>query len=218
MASSVMSAMKGWLPKSMVSESGSNRAQNSAGPTHQPDRNPGAGRDPGLDIGGLHPEALFRAQGHRHGGRTGLGNQALIGRIKRVTDQHLIARLHQRSQHGIKDGLGAGQAHDLIAPDLAATTRGIARGKGSDEARFAPAVGIAGPSRGHRPDSLGGEFGRGRHVGLTDGKFDDVVTGGFHLAGAGVQRPFGAAKSGKAFSDGSVFHDTGFRNSGSLEV
>ena len=33
----------------MVSESGNSRAQNSAGPTHQPDRNPGAACDFEID-------------------------------------------------------------------------------------------------------------------------------------------------------------------------
>ena len=44
-AFSVMSAMKGWLPTSIVSETGSSAVQNSAGPTHQPLRKPGAACD-----------------------------------------------------------------------------------------------------------------------------------------------------------------------------
>ena len=44
-ASAVMSAMNGWLPNSIVSDSGSKCFMNSAGPTHQPDRKPGAAWD-----------------------------------------------------------------------------------------------------------------------------------------------------------------------------
>ena len=44
-----MSAMNGWLPNSMVSASGSSRAANSSGPTHQPLRKPGAACDFEID-------------------------------------------------------------------------------------------------------------------------------------------------------------------------
>ena len=44
-AASVMSAMKGWLPKSMVSDSGNSASVKARGPTHQPLRKPGAAWD-----------------------------------------------------------------------------------------------------------------------------------------------------------------------------
>jgi hypothetical protein len=174
----------------MVSESGSRRSQNSAGPTHQPERKPGAAwdlemeeattrgrrdragrgaseghagedqslhtlrrdriqrscsrarapargdrraqdgagrvvraveeqdagarRDAGGDVGDLHPEAVFGAQGHGNQWPR-LGDQAFVGGIHRVADQHLIPRLGQRAQDGVERGLGAGQAHHLVA-------------------------------------------------------------------------------------------------------
>ena len=44
-----MSAMKGWPPNSMVSETESSRVQNSAGPIAQPLRKPGAACDFEID-------------------------------------------------------------------------------------------------------------------------------------------------------------------------
>ena len=161
------------------------------------------------NVGGLKAEAMFRAQRHGHDRGAGGGHHAFVGGIHRVADKHFVTRPGHGHQHGVKAGLGAGQADDLVGANRPAGAAAVLLGQGGQKAGLAPAIGIAVSAGMHGLGRLGQKVRRRRHVGFADGQRQDLNPGGGHGLGADVDLPLCPAQMGQAVGDGGVSHGVG---------
>ncbi len=169
-------------------------------------------RDGGLQIVSGEAKAVFRAQRHTDTVRARHCDHALIGGVEWITDQDAVAGAGQAHQRGEQGGLRAGKAQDVAGIDIAAPP-GIAGGKRVQQVALAAPGGIAGAPRRHGGMALLDHARVGRLVRLADGQFDDVGSGGLHVAAALVHGPFDAAGMGETVGDRGVMHHAAPRRS-----
>ncbi len=142
----------------------------------------GARRDGRLDRGGIQREVVLHAGRHEDGHPAVEDHRRLIGHVRGVVQDDLVARIDD-GRHGRRHGLGRADRHadltlrvviHLIQP------RQVPR-DGPTQFERAVVAGVVGAPRPKRPHALLDDLWWGREVRLADAQADDVGHRGDHV-------------------------------------
>ena len=163
--------------------------------------------DRGAQVTRLHDEAIFNAQRNGLKHPTRCPDNPGIGRIVRIADKNTLPRIDQCGDHGIKGGLGAGKAQDIVRCDIGPAGF-VFIDNGTDQPIFATAIGIMGATAPHGGFARVDQGRINRNVGLANRKLDDFFARCPAVTRGIVDSPFRTPKFGETVGNCGISHET----------
>jgi hypothetical protein len=127
-----------------------------------------ARRDRSLEVGGVQPEAVLRAQRHRHQMRARGFERPRIGGVERVEGQHLVAFAADAHRCGEQGVLGARGDDDLVLAHRLSRAPLVQLRDGASQGLASPGGGVVGVLGAQRGDRAVYHRGRGRQSRVAD--------------------------------------------------